>query len=199
MAVASSLPDFTRPDVDLVFIDFDARPDRLNGFRVLSTQQFIELDGPKWFNPAVASHVARRRIAQEMTAAGVAPFSIVASTASLLDESELGVGCILSPYSLVTVNARIGSYFHANNHSHVSHDCRIGDFVTFAPGVRCNGNVHIEDDVYIGSNAVIRQGTEQRPMLIGKGAVVGAGAVVLNSVAAGATVVGNPARVIRSV
>ena len=39
----------------------------------------------------------------------------------------------------------------------------IGDFVTFAPGVKCNGNIHIEDHVYIGAGAVIKQGTPAQP------------------------------------
>jgi acetyltransferase-like isoleucine patch superfamily enzyme len=70
----------------------------------------------------------------------------------------------------------------------------IGDFVTFAPGVKCNGNVVIEDHAYIGAGAVIKQGVPGVPLVIGRGAVVGMGAVVTNSVPAGTTVVGNPAR-----
>jgi len=50
----------------------------------------------------------------------------------------------------------------------------------------------IEDDVWIGSNAVIRQGVR-----IGRGAVIGAGAVVLKDVAPYSIVAGVPAREIR--
>ena len=87
--------------------------------------------------------------------------------------------------------------FHANLYSYVEHDCVIGNYVTFAPGVKCNGNIHIHDHAYIGSGAVIKQGTADHPLIIGYGAVVGMGAVVTKSVPAGATVVGNPARIIR--
>lgn len=72
----------------------------------------------------------------------------------------------------------------------------IGDFVTFASRVICNGNVHIHDHAYIGTGAVIRQGTPDKPLIIGKGAVVGMGAVVTKDVPAGVTVVGNPAKVL---
>ena len=72
----------------------------------------------------------------------------------------------------------------------------IGDYVTFAPGVKCNGNVVIEDHAYIGAGAIIKQGRNNRPLVIGKGAIVGAGAVVLKNVPAGVTVVGNPAMVL---
>jgi len=79
-------------------------------------------------------------------------------------------------------------------YSYVEHDCVIGDYVTFAPGVMCNGNVVIEDHVFVGAGAMLRQGGSSVPLVIGCGATVGMGAVVTRSIAAGSTVAGNPAR-----
>ena len=81
-----------------------------------------------------------------------------------------------------------------NIYSYVAHDCVIGDFVTFAPGVKCNGNVHIQDNVYVGTGAIIKQGKPGKPIVIESGAVIGMGAVVTKSVSAGETVIGNPAK-----
>jgi acyl-[acyl carrier protein]--UDP-N-acetylglucosamine O-acyltransferase len=94
---------------------------------------------------------------------------------------------------MVTSNAKIGRFFHCNIYSYIAHDCEIGDFVTFAPRVNCNGAVIVEDYAYIGTGAIIRQGTSSRPIVIGKGAVVGMGAVVNKSVPPYTTVIGNPA------
>ena len=52
--------------------------------------------------------------------------------------------------------------------------------------------VVIEDDVLIGANAVVLEGVR-----VGKGAVVAAGAVVIEDVPAGAVVAGVPAKVIK--
>ena len=51
--------------------------------------------------------------------------------------------------------------------------------------------VLIEDDAWIGIGAIILKGVR-----IGRGARVGAGAVVTKDVPAGATVAGNPARLV---
>ena len=75
-----------------------------------------------------------------------------------------------------------------------AHDCIIGDYVTFAPGVRCNGNVVIGDHAYVGAGAIIKQGSQGKHMLIGEGAVVGMGAIVTKDVPPYTTVVGTPAR-----
>jgi len=53
------------------------------------------------------------------------------------------------------------------------------------------GDIRIEDDVWVGANAVILPA-----VTIGRGAVVGAGAVVSHDVAANTIVAGVPARVI---
>ena len=112
---------------------------------------------------------------------------------SFVRGATLAEGSILSAYVDITA-MRIGRCFHANNYSYVGHDCVIGDYVTFAPRVSCNGNVHIEDHAYIGTGAIIKQGTPDKPLVIGKGAIVGMGAVVTKDVPPGVTVVGNPAR-----
>ena len=45
-----------------------------------------------------------------------------------------------------------------------------------------------------GTGAILRQGKPNKPLLIGRGAIVGMGAVVTRDVPPGVTVVGNPAR-----
>lgn len=178
---------------ELVFVVEFGAGDPVNGHRVISAEEFLAGEGERCFNIAIADHAARRRIAERFIGAGARPFDVVAPNSVQLDANRIGEGAILCPFSMVTSNATIGRFFHANIYSYVAHDCVIGDFVTFAPGVQCNGRVRVEDHAYIGTGAILREGSADRPIVIGAGAVVGMGAVVTRSVPPGATVVGNPA------
>lgn len=178
---------------ELVFVVEGLEDESLsNGHRVISDRSFFESNDAKYFNIAITKSSARERIAQDATARGARPFKIASATSTILDGNSLGDGAILCGYVTITSNAKIGKYFHANLYSYVAHDCVIGDYVTFAPSVHCNGRVVIEDHVYVGAGAIIRDATDS-PIVIGRGAVVGMGAVVTKSVAPFATVVGNPA------
>lgn len=182
-------------DRQLVFVDDHPVAPEVNGQRVLSYAQFLaEPAARRHVVLAIANGVIRERLSLRCSADGVAAWSVCGANVEVMDDVQLGEGAILCPFVTLTSNIRVGNYFHANLYSYVEHDCVIGDYVTFAPAVRCNGNIVIEDHAYVGAGAVIKQGQPGQPLVIGKGAVVGMGAVVTKDVPAGATVVGNPAR-----
>ena len=179
----------------LVFVDDAPGPSHINGQRLLTWTQFLAAPAAQRHAVlAIANSAIREKLAQKISAAGVLSLTVQAANVVQMDAVALGEGAILSPFVTLTSNIRIGRHFHANLYSYVEHDCVVGDFVTFAPGVQCNGNVVVEDHAYIGTGAVIKQGKPGEPLVIGRGATVGMGAVVTKSVPPGATVVGNPAR-----
>jgi sugar O-acyltransferase (sialic acid O-acetyltransferase NeuD family) len=177
------------PDAIGMFVVDESGADTINRHPQVSLEAFARLADSKAIAIAVADPGTRARIAGDCRAQGLDFCSVVAAQSVRMDDVRIGNGALVSPYTTLTSNIVIGDHFHCNLYSYVEHDCVIGDFVTFAPAVRCNGNVTIGDRAYVGSNAVIRQG-----VTIGADAVIGMGAVVTKDVPAGATVVGNPAR-----
>lgn len=162
---------------------------------VLSFDAFLTLPyRSKFAIIAIANSAIREKLANRCAAANIGFPSVRAVSAVVLDNVIMGEGSLLCSFAHVTCDVMIGRHFHGNFHSYVAHDCVIGDYVTFGPGAKCNGNVHIADHAYIGSGAVLKQGTPDAPRKIGRGAVIGMGAVVTHDVPDGATVVGNPAR-----
>jgi len=130
-------------------------------------------------------------------------------------------GCRIGAYTRVGAfveiqrDASIGDHCKISTHSFICSGVHIADRVFVGHGVvfvndkhprACNEDgspkgpgdwtlveTWIEDDASIGSGATVMCGIR-----IGKAAMVGAGAVVTHDVPAGATVVGNPARVVRA-
>jgi sugar O-acyltransferase (sialic acid O-acetyltransferase NeuD family) len=178
--------DLVSATADLVFVDDQPNASVVNGPRVLTYAQWLkEPASSRHMNVAIANSQVRQKLVQRCATDG-----------AQLDDVLFGEGAVLCPFVTLTSNVRIGQHFQANLYSYVEHDCVIGDFVTFAPAVRCNGNVHIENHAYIGTGAVIKQGLLGAQLVIGHGAIVGMGAVVTKCVPGGVTVVGNPARLL---
>lgn len=170
----------------------------LNGTKVLTYEELLH-DFPThniYCSIAIANFNARRTITEKCKQDGVKIISIKADNCFIMDEVIIGEGSILSPFVTITSNVSIGKSFHANLYSYVGHDCIIGDYVTFAPGVKCNGNVKINDNVYVGTGAIIHQGKSNKPLIIGKNSKIAAGAVVTKNIPENVTVIGNPAQVL---
>jgi len=177
----------------IVFVDRDGG-DPVSGVPVLSEAEFVALEGERYFTIAIGDGAVRQAIAERLETAGCRPLSIQADNVLLPEDLDCGPGAVFQPFSMVTADARIGRQFQCNIYSYVAHDCVVGDYVTLAPRACVNGNVVVEDRVYVGTGAVIRQGTPDKPLVLGHGCVIGMGAVVTRHVAPGVTVVGNPAR-----
>ena len=130
----------------LCFIDDNPNTETLNGIDVLTYLDFLQLDfNNKYVSIAIADSSVRELISQRLKENNVSILDIKAKNVTILDKVSIDPGCILCAFTTLTSNIKIGKFFHANLYSYVAHDYLISDFVTFAPGVKCNGNVVIEN------------------------------------------------------
>ena len=182
-------------DYQIFFVEKNPSAYEVNGYPLISEADFFEIEcDSHYFNISIADSKIRESIATDCIAKGAIPMLIKSPHSIAYDRNEIGEGAIICANTMITSNVKIGKFFQLNIYSYVAHECIIGDYVTFAPNVQCNGNVHIHDHAYIGTGVVIKHGTRLKPLVIGKGAVVGMGAVVTKDVPAYTTVIGNPAR-----
>ncbi len=179
----------------LTFIDDNYKNNLFFNYPAVSYEDFLSNEASlKYVVIAIANSKIRQDLAEKCLKDGVKPWEVIADNALIPDNRLIAEGAVFCPFSMVTSDTKIGRHFHANIYSYVAHDCVIGDYVTFAPSVKCNGNIVVEDHAYIGTGAILKQGTPEKPLVIGRGAIVGMGAVVTKDVPPHTTVIGNPAK-----
>jgi acetyltransferase-like isoleucine patch superfamily enzyme len=141
-----------------------------------------------------------------------------------VQSTNIGGGTSIWQFCVILSDAQIGVDCNICSHCLIENDVIVGNRVTVKCGVQLWDGLRLEDDVFIGPNVtftndrhprskqypdefpqtIIRKGasiganaTILPGVEIGEGAMIGAGSMVTRSVAAGITVVGNPAREIR--
>lgn len=133
----------------------------------------------------------RKRLIGKFEDAGFEFATLISSSADVARTAQIAAGCVVSHFASVGAHARIGRHSIVMRYTDAPHNVEIGECSTVCAGVMLGGGVRIGDGCFIGLGSVIMDG-----LTIGNGATVGAGAVVIRDVAEGATVVGNPARML---
>ena len=100
----------------------------------------------------------------------------------------INIGAVIGEGTMIDMGAILGGRATVGNHCHIGAGTVLAGVIEPASATP----VIIEDDVLIGANAVVIEGVH-----VGKGAVVAAGAVVIEDVPDNAVVAGCPARVIK--
>jgi len=142
----------------------------------------------------VGSPLARQRTMEKAADVGFGFQTILHPRVERSRWLDIGVGTVICAGNILTTNIVLGKHVQINLDCTIGHDVLMGDYATLAPGVHVSGCVHLGQRVYIGTGAVIINGTQDDPIIVEDDAVIGAGACVTKSVPAGLTVVGVPAR-----
>ena len=139
---------------------------------------------------AFGSPALKRKIVDILKSKGAKFATIIHPTAMLSEFAKVGEGLIMFPYSKISCNTTVGDFVTLLA-TPIGHDTLIGDYTVISGGCNIVRNVRIGKDVFLAAGVCIAQDVQ-----IGDGAFLGLGSVVLKDVPAGATVFGNPARVL---
>ncbi len=142
------------------------------------------------FALAFGSPALKRKIVALLKAKGARFATIVHPTAMLSEFAKVGEGLIMFPYSKISCNTTVGDFVTLLA-TPIGHDTLIGDYTVISGGCNIVRNVKIGKDVFLAAGVCVAQ-----DVAIGDNAYLGLGSVVLKDVPAGATVFGNPARII---
>ncbi len=118
--------------------------------------------------------------------------SLVDPSAFVSRTATIGRGCVIYPHCFIGLNARVGDFVFALSGCVINHDDVLGDRVTLASRAALAGEVTIEPDCYLGQGCLVRE-----QLRIGRGSLIGMGAVVVEEVLPNSVMAGNPARRLR--
>lgn len=125
--------------------------------------------------------------------ARIEPGAIIREKVSIGDNAVIMMGAIINIGARVGARTMIDMGAVLGGRAEVGADCHIGAGAVVAGVIEPESAVPtvIEDNVFVGANAVIIEGVR-----VGAGSVIGAGAVVTHDVAPGSLAVGIPARTV---
>lgn len=98
-------------------------------------------------------------------------------------------GLVVYPYTVISVNTKIGKHVLINLHNAIGHDAIVGDYSVLSSFCDITGHVHLGKKVFLGSRVSIVPGAK-----IGDSVYIGLGSVVVASIKSGKRVFGNPAK-----
>jgi len=117
---------------------------------------------------------------------------LIHSRAFISKRVEIEEGTVVMAGATINSEVKIGKHCIINTNASIDHDCVLEDFTHISPNAALAGDVFVGQGSNIGMGASVIQG-----ITIGKWCTVGAGSVVIKDIPDGATVVGNPGKIIK--
>lgn len=138
----------------------------------------------------IGENLVRKKIAKKLDT--LIAQALIHTRAIISPTCLIGKGSVVMPGAIINADTEVGEHSIINSGAIVEHDCYLDNFVHISPQAALAGDVYVGEGSHIGIGAQVIQGVK-----IGKWCTIGAGAVIIKDVPDGATVVGNPGRIIK--
>jgi sugar O-acyltransferase (sialic acid O-acetyltransferase NeuD family) len=192
---------------EIAFLVRNSTQFNLIGFLDDSIPQGTEVVGKKilgsvsslnsWSKPlnvaiGIASPLVKKRIYCMLKTNNKLNFpNLIAETAEIGINVNLGIGNILMANTTFTADIEVGNFNMINISSTIGHDTQIGNYNAIFPAVNISGNVTVGNFTEIGVGSKIIQS-----ILIADNSIIGAGSTVIRNIEKNTKNVGVPTRVI---
>src|SRR5262245_17775637 len=140
------------------------------------------------FVVAIGDAATRRSFGEMVLAAGGELITLIHPSAVIAPDVKLGLGTVVLAGAIINTGTMIGRFAIVNTGAIIDHDNIIEDNVQIAPGCNLAGRVICRRDCFIGTGATILP-----RVVVGEGAYVAAGAIVIRPVKPHTLVAGCPA------
>lgn len=164
----------------------------INGYQIIGGMDLLEtLPLDTYVVIAIANYNVKKKIVNKIN--NKFKFAtIIDPKVYIHDYMTIGEGTIIYEGAIITANIQVGNHVIISPKCGIGHDSIIKDYVSLLWNVNISGNDVIEEGVMMGSGSTIIQGKK-----IGKGSIIGAGAVVIDDIDSFTTAVGVPAKVVK--
>ncbi len=142
---------------------------------------------------AIGDNNIRYSFYQQLVQTGFKIATLIHPSSVVSQYAYVGEGSVILANAVVNAFAQVGEYCIINTSTIVEHDCIIGNAVHLSPNVALAGSTTVKDFAWLGIGSVTRQLST-----IGKNAIIGANATVVNDISENSTVVGSPAVAIKN-
>jgi UDP-perosamine 4-acetyltransferase len=142
---------------------------------------------------AIGDNRARQTYAAMLSEQGFELINAIHPAASVARSAIIGRNVVIAANAVICAEAKIADSTIINTAAVVDHESEVGPAAHICPTAALAGRVRIGEGAFIGIGAKVIS-----CVTIGQHAIVGAGAAVISDVPAEATVVGVPARIIKS-
>jgi sugar O-acyltransferase (sialic acid O-acetyltransferase NeuD family) len=142
---------------------------------------------------ALSSPYLKKRIHGKLRGQGFSFPVCIHPTSTVSSRAILNEGVVIAPNCLVSTNVVINSASYINFSCGLGHEAEIGSFCQINPGTQIGGGATIGEGCLVGSGATLLNNVR-----VAQRATIGSGSVVFSRVPENATMMGNPAKRMRS-
>jgi len=136
---------------------------------------------------AIGDPVGKKVVVEKIRRYKVKFFNLIHPSIKIHPTVKLGTGVSIFYCSVISAICNIGDHVSINYLCSMSHDCYLGSYATFAPGVKIAGGGRLGEGVFMGINSCTIHNIN-----IGRWSIIGAGTAVIKDIPSNVIVAGNP-------